>query len=137
MLLNLLQWLVAAAALLGLAWHERDVPWTALRLTGALLCLLSFLLISVARYQLGRAFSVQAQARNLVTSGLYARLRNPIYVFAEMFLLGLALYLSTWWPLVVAIVAIPIQIARARKEAAVLEAAFGEDYRSYRARTWF
>jgi protein-S-isoprenylcysteine O-methyltransferase Ste14 len=30
-----------------------------------------------------------------------------------------------------------MQIVRARREAAVLEAAFGEEYRRYRRQTWF
>jgi protein-S-isoprenylcysteine O-methyltransferase Ste14 len=34
-------------------------------------------------------------------------------------------------------VLIPMQIVRARKEARVLEEKFGEEYRAYRARTWF
>jgi protein-S-isoprenylcysteine O-methyltransferase Ste14 len=32
---------------------------------------------------------------------------------------------------------IPLQIWRARKESAVLESAFGDEYRSYRGKTWF
>ena len=31
----------------------------------------------------------------------------------------------------------PYQIMRARREAAVLEATFGDAYREYRKRTWF
>jgi protein-S-isoprenylcysteine O-methyltransferase Ste14 len=31
----------------------------------------------------------------------------------------------------------PVQVWRARKEAAVLEAKFGDEYRAYRASTWF
>lgn len=61
------------------------------QVAAALLCLIAFALVSLARYQFGRAFSVSAQARYLVTAGLYARFRNPIYVFAEFFLAGLAL----------------------------------------------
>jgi protein-S-isoprenylcysteine O-methyltransferase Ste14 len=34
-------------------------------------------------------------------------------------------------------VLIPVQIIRARREAAVLEAKFGDAYREYRKRTWF
>jgi protein-S-isoprenylcysteine O-methyltransferase Ste14 len=102
-----------------------------------LLCLTAFGLVSLARYQLGRAFSVSAQARTLVTTGLYARLRNPIYVFAEIFIAGLALFLRSWWPVALLVAAIPVQVMRSRKEAAVLEAAFGDEYRSYRSRTWF
>lgn len=137
MRLNLFQWLAATAALVALGWYERHEPWTVQHTLGALICLLSFGLVSVARYQLGRAFSVRAQAHHLVTTGLYARFRNPIYVFAEFFLAGLALYLNSWWLLLTLVALIPIQVARAAKEAAVLQAAFGEAYTAYRARTWF
>ena len=41
----------------------------------------------VARRQLGAAFSVRPQARRLVATGLYAKLRHPIYVFGTMALL--------------------------------------------------
>ncbi len=141
MKLNLFQWLVATALLIALAWHERSGPWSPLRIAGALLCLVSFALVSLARYQLGRAFSVTAQARTLVTDGLYARIRNPIYLFAELFLAGLALVLRfpapiSWWPIAILVAAIPIQTIRARKEAAVLEAAFDDQYRRYKSHRW-
>jgi len=32
---------------------------------------------------------------------------------------------------------IPLQVWRVKKEAQVLEATFGEEYRRYRATTWF
>ena len=35
------------------------------------------------------------------------------------------------------VVLIPLQIWRAGKESAVLEAAFGDEYRKYKAGTWF
>jgi protein-S-isoprenylcysteine O-methyltransferase Ste14 len=136
MKLNLFQWTVATVGLIALAWHERHGPWTALRLAGVLLCVIAFGLVTLARYQLGASFSVSAQAQRLVTTGLYARLRNPIYVFAELFLAGPALALQNWWPFVAMLAVIPVQMARARKEAAVLEVAFGDEYRSYRAQTW-
>ena len=54
-----------------------------------------------------------------------------------IFLVGLVLIL--WRPdlLIVLLVLIPAQIIRARREAAVLEAKFGDAYRDYRKRTWF
>jgi len=39
--------------------------------------------------------------------------------------------------LLILLALIPIQIIRARREAAVLEAKFGDEYREYRKRTWF
>ncbi len=73
----------------------------------------------------------------MVTTGLYSKIRNPIYVFGMVTLIGLTLVLQSraLWILLV-IVAIG-QTVRARKEARVLEAAFGEAYREYRRRTWF
>ena len=44
-----------------------------------------------------------------------------------------------WKPylLIVLLVLVSMQIIRARREAAVLEAKFGDAYREYRKRTWF
>jgi protein-S-isoprenylcysteine O-methyltransferase Ste14 len=127
MKLNFFSWLVGAAAIttgviIVVVWHGRFGPWPPLRIAGALLCVLGFALVSLARYQLGQAFSVTAQARILVTTGLYARFRNPIYIFAELIIAGLALVLESWWLVVLLLATIPVQVVRARKEAAVLEA---------------
>jgi protein-S-isoprenylcysteine O-methyltransferase Ste14 len=80
---------------------------------------------------------VTAQARQLVTTGLYKRIRNPIYFASPFLLIGLALAVERWWPLLLLIVVVPLQMVRARREEAVLRAAFGSDYDDYRRRTWF
>jgi protein-S-isoprenylcysteine O-methyltransferase Ste14 len=92
--------------------------------------------VIVARYTLGRSFSVTPQARVLVTTGIYSRIRNPIYISAEILLIGIAIML---WKLslLLLVVLVPMQIWRARSEARVLEEKFGEEYRDYRRRTWF
>jgi protein-S-isoprenylcysteine O-methyltransferase Ste14 len=79
---------------------------------------------------------VRAKATRLVTTGLYRRLRNPIYVFGCSLFIGLAMFIPTWWPLALLLLIIPMQIVRARREAAVLEAEFGDEYKRYRAGTW-
>ena len=60
-------------------------PWAAsARSCGcAALCLsvVCAVLWVVARLELGRSFSVGAEAHELVTTGLYRHVRNPIYVF--------------------------------------------------------
>jgi protein-S-isoprenylcysteine O-methyltransferase Ste14 len=134
---NILTSIVLIAAITALALRFVHEPWPALRIAGAALALTSLVLILVARFQLGRAFSVRAKATRLVTTGIYARLRNPIYVFGCFFCLGVAMFVP-FWPLLLALVVIvPMQVARARREAAVLEASFGDEYRRYRRRTWF
>jgi protein-S-isoprenylcysteine O-methyltransferase Ste14 len=59
-------------------------PWTALRIAGLGIGTACLLLLALARIQLGQAFSVQAKASTLVTSGLYSRIRNPIYVWRSL-----------------------------------------------------
>ena len=104
---------------------------------GAALMLAGMAGVAVVRYQLGRSFSIKPEARQLVTHGIYSKIRNPIYVFGSVFVAGLVLlsHRPFLWLLFVAIVI--IQIIRARREAQVLEAAFGEAYREYRRKTWF
>jgi protein-S-isoprenylcysteine O-methyltransferase Ste14 len=91
----------------------------------------------LARLQLGKSFSLTAKAGTLVTTGLYSRIRNPIYLFGGLITMGLSLFISVWGPLVVAIVIVPLQIYRSRKEERVLASAFGEEYMRYKSKTWF
>ncbi len=112
-------------------------PWNARRVVGSLLLAAGMLLVSTARLQLGRSFSVTAKARKLVTHGLYARIRNPIYVFGTVAITGLCLILQKPGPWLLVVFVVAMQTVRARKEARVLEAKFGDEYRAYRSRTWF
>jgi protein-S-isoprenylcysteine O-methyltransferase Ste14 len=128
--------IVAAGVLVWflIAWRT---PWNAQRYIGTLLAVVGGSFIALARYQLGRSFSIKPEAHELVTSGLYSKIRNPIYVFGAVMITGLALVLQrpALWILVVVIVI--AQTIRARREARVLEAAFGDAYREYRRKTWF
>jgi protein-S-isoprenylcysteine O-methyltransferase Ste14 len=127
--------LLVAGAYLVLAY--RDEPWTPMRVAGAIVGIVFGILVVVARVQLGRSFTVRAQAHSLVTSGIYSRVRNPIYVFGTLTLVGLALFIGKPWLLLGLVVIVPMQILRARREEQVLMDAFGEEYRRYKARTWF
>ena len=115
----------------------KEQPWTALRITGAVLAIAGFGMLVTARKQLGKSFAVTPQAKELVTLGLYSRIRNPIYTFGTVAIAGMLLILQIpkLWILLVVLVA--IQIFRAGREARVLEARFGEEYRAYRKQTWF
>jgi protein-S-isoprenylcysteine O-methyltransferase Ste14 len=129
---------LAVGVALGLTvWEHAPAAWGAVQVFGACLLVVGFVLWSTARLQLGKSFAVTAQARKLVTQGLYSKLRNPIYVFGSCVIAGLILLLGHPAWLLVFLILIPLQIWRSGKEASVLEAAFGDEYRKYRARTWF
>jgi protein-S-isoprenylcysteine O-methyltransferase Ste14 len=106
-------------------------------IVGIGMAIFGFALWVLARIQLGESFSVSAQAKALVTTGLYSKLRHPIYVFAGIAFLGLFIAWGKPLPLVGFLVVYSMQIFRIKKEEAILEEAFGEEYRRYWGRTWF
>jgi protein-S-isoprenylcysteine O-methyltransferase Ste14 len=125
---------VVVLVFLIFAWQ---LPWTAPRIAGVAIAVPSFLLFAIARIQLGKAFSIQAKATTLVTTGLYSRIRNPIYVFGSLMIAGVLLWSGRPWFLLIFAVVIPMQILRSRKEAKALEEKFGPAYQEYKQKTWF
>ena len=87
--------------------------------------------------ELGPAFSVQAKATTLVTTGVYSRIRNPIYVFGAIFILGIIIWTGRPWLLAIFAALIPLQVVRSRKEERVLTEKFGAAYLDYKQKTWF
>ena len=104
---------------------------------GVLLAVISFSLVIVARVQLGKSFAVTPKATELVGHGLYSRLQNPMYVFVDLTIGGIALAVHQWYVLLVLAILIPLQIRNGSKERKVLAEKFGERYEAYRGRTWF
>jgi protein-S-isoprenylcysteine O-methyltransferase Ste14 len=134
---NLLTLAIVIFALTILVVRAPEVDWSTENVIGAVIAGISFPLFVLARWQLGSSFSVRAKASRLVTTGLYSRIRNPIYLFGGLFIVGLSLFVSPWGPLVVALVIVPLQVVRARREERVLAEAFGEAYERYKSKTWF
>ena len=132
-------WLPMVGGLLVLGWivHSVPEPYGLPRLIGLVVAFIGLAGVILSRYTLGRSFSVAPKATALVTSGIYSRIGNPIYISGMIFLIGVALIVERPKLLAVLLVLIPMQIIRARREAAVLEAKFGDAYREYRRRTWF
>jgi protein-S-isoprenylcysteine O-methyltransferase Ste14 len=132
-------WLPLIAGLWGLwaLFLHGPGPHGPARLLGLLVGVLGLAGVIISRYTLGRSFSVVPKATALVTRGIYSRVRNPIYICGEIFMVGLLLILWRVELLIIFLLIAPIQLWRARREAAVLEARFGDSYREYRKRTWF
>lgn len=112
-------------------------PYSLLVYVALCLSLACAVLWFTARWQLGEAFSVTAQARDLVTRGLYSKIRHPIYVFGTLAFLFVVLALQGWPALVIWVIVILIQVFRLRREERVLAETFGAEYTAYRSRTWF
>jgi protein-S-isoprenylcysteine O-methyltransferase Ste14 len=117
--------------------HFWGLPWTTPRIAGLAIAIPCFLLLVLARIQLGRAFSVHATASTLVTTGLYSRIRNPIYVFGGLAIAGFMMWANQPRLLLLFVVLIPMQLWRSRVEARVLTEKFGAQYLEYKRQTWF
>lgn len=71
----------------------------------------------------------------LVTDGIFAWLRNPVYVGGTIFLVGLAVLLASDWMLVMTVgFFVLLHFGVVKREERYLEAKFGERYRHYRNR---
>jgi len=129
--------LVGGAIALGSVFALGPGPHGPARNIGLAVAVIGLTGVIAARYTLGRSFSIKAKATALVTTGIYSRIRNPIYVSGMFFLGGVLIIIKQPKLLIAFVVLIPMQIIRARREAAVLEAKFGDAYREYRKQTWF
>lgn len=107
---------------------------TGLRVTSLILIAAGWVLSACVLLWLGRAFSVMAQARRLVTTGPYTIVRHPLYLCEEIMVLGVALtHLSVAAVFIVAVQWM-FQLRRMTNEEKVLGAAFPE-CAAYAART--
>ena len=76
------------------------------------------------------------RAEKLVTTGPYARLRNPIYLGETFVLLGLAeMTKNIWFAAAAAVFAVAITGLQIVPEERHLEARFGAAYRDYKSRS--
>ena len=120
------------AGVAGKYWRNDSHHWI-----GAVVSVPAFVLWMLARHQIGASFAVRAEAKELVTHGLYSRIRHPIYVFGGLAFLGE--FVALGWYIVTAVYLLTnlSQYFRVRREEQVLTQAFGDEYRDYKARTWF
>jgi len=71
-------------------------------------------------------------ALHLATSGIYTRLRNPMYVGLMLLVAGIGLAFGSDWTLVLLVpTALVLHYGVVLREERYLEAKFGEEYRRY------
>jgi protein-S-isoprenylcysteine O-methyltransferase Ste14 len=103
-------------------------------IAATMLTLLGTALAVYALTQLGRSFSVMAEARRLVTSGVYGIVRHPLYVAEEIAAIGLVIQFLSYWTLLLLAMHAGFQLRRMRNEEAILIGTFPE-YGAYKEKT--
>ena len=100
-----------ALFILAVWWrHDTVCVW------GSAVAVPSFVLWFLAKLQLGGSFTPKPEARELVTRGLYSRIRHPIYFFSTLALVGIAICLRSWLFGAFLILSVPLQLWRIRME---------------------
>ena len=84
--------------------------------------------------QLGRSFSVMAEARRLVTSGVYGFVRHPLYLAEELAVIGIFMQFASFWTVLLLAGQIAFQLRRMQNEEVILSETFPE-YAAYKAST--
>src|SRR5579862_1363941 len=98
------------------------------RILGGLLAVVSIILLLTSRVQLGKSFAVTPEAKDLVTHGLYSKFRNPMYLFVDLTILGVAVATGWWYAVLTLLILVPLQMMNSRRERKVLHDKFGERY---------
>lgn len=101
---------------------------------GALLCLAGLLLLFLSLVSFGKSFRVGIDldhSDKLVTNGVFAFSRNPIYVAFGFVLMGEFLLFSNWILLLYMVAAIWLFNRQVSHEEEYLRKRFGQEYSAY------
>jgi protein-S-isoprenylcysteine O-methyltransferase Ste14 len=74
--------------------------------------------------------------KQLVTHGIYSKIRHPLYWGINLTLIGLALLYLTIWFSIISLLIVVCFFYRMRIEDKYLLEKLGEEYRNYKAKTW-
>jgi len=91
----------------------------------------------ISRIQLGSSFSVLPEAKQLVTKGIYSKIRNPIYLFTIIANIGVIYLLNNKYLFLILPVFVIVQVIRSKREEKMLIKTFGDKYLAYKRSTWF
>lgn len=110
-------------------FHSGAVSWL-----GVLLCLAGLTLLFLSLVSFGKSFRVGIDPDHpdqLITTGLFAFSRNPIYVAFAFVLLGQFLVFSNWILLVYLVAATPLFHRQVLREEEFLKRHYGREYSEY------
>jgi protein-S-isoprenylcysteine O-methyltransferase Ste14 len=118
-------------------WAHFDYP-IEIRWAGVCLGILSSALLVGTHLTLGRQYSAKLeiqQEHKLIQTGLYSRLRHPMYTVFISFSLAVALVASNWFMIISAIlIAVGLYWISHSEERMLIEE-FGDEYSEYKKRT--
>ena len=131
-------WLVVVAPALEYLQREYRRPGVFALVVGTLLFALAMIIRARAHVDLRKQFPLflkEKQERGLLTSGLYAYVRHPLYLATVLYFLACTTFLGVAWPWILTAIAIVGIITRINSEERFLRRHF-EGYVAYAEKTW-
>ncbi len=108
-----------------------------LQIPGLMLAIAATVLSARAKVEMGEQFAGEVQVwtgQQLVTRGLFALVRHPIYMSVIAMWLGAGMGMGSWLLIVIGLaIMAPTFYLRARREEMLILDHFGQRYREYRA----
>lgn len=104
---------------------------------GLIIGIPALILVIIGRIQIGKAFAVMPEAKGLVKTGLYSKIRHPLYLFIDFFFLGVIIISGISLLLILLLVLFVVQLVQSKREEKVLTNAYGEEYIKYKEQCWF
>lgn len=134
--------LFAIMALLWFSWffmslndpYRMNLPSWA-RYTGLAVFIVGFLLF-ILSHTVFRPLAKGQETDKLVTTGIYSKIRNPMYLGFIIWIIGLPIFTNAAFTLASAIIWIPHILYWRSSEEKELEKKYKE-YREYKKKTWF
>ena len=134
--IDLIVYLVVSIVIFYYHWENFYLKYIAI-----ITSILGFIIWITGRIQLGDSFQLGAEAKNLVISGIYSKIRHPIYFGGFLVMVGWVLYtFDTYlfiFLLFLIIIYIILQIKRIRNEEMILKNKYKSKYTKYKDNTLF
>lgn len=114
--------------------HAELIPSPIFKVVGVLLAFAAVLLYGFGLKHLGEAWRLgvdREKAGPLVTSGIYAWTRHPIYVAFDLIFIGTFFVHSGWLFLLLVVVWLPLMHRTMIREELFLKDRFGDEYADY------
>lgn len=131
LIMPILYW-AATSTLFLMLFSGGTHQWIGITITN-----IAFVFWIIARVQLGNAFSIAPKTNFLVTTGLYSKLRHPVYYFSILALMGVCIFVGNPLLIIAIFALVLLEWFRIQKEEALLAKQFGKDYAAYKKQTWF
>jgi len=128
-----IEWpILIVVSILGIVFHFPKVPLPPAANIFGLVLLIAGIIVHESSHKVHKqAHQGWKEIEEVVTEGIYSKIRHPGYLGLILMYLGFALWWRTVWILVIAIVFAILTVLTAIREEEAMREKFGEEYEGY------